>query len=276
MPRPLPPVVHEKQIRPLKAMLLAPFSARYRRQFAQRHLPVAEQAFLRHSIMTGDRAFLFAKNSKAACTTLAQMLVEYATGRLLDDEHAAHRPQEGLYYGFDGLHWRELHAAWHRLPEGGAPVRFSCVRHPVDRFVSCYRYFFEKGARPGRRHLAPMKARGFDPAGDRVRNMEVFADYVAEAIAEAPAICDPHFREQHRNIGHGLVELDVLGRLENFRPFLEELFETAGRSAELGRLKSLQRVFNRSGSGTLSIPDHLRRRIRDIYERDFALFGYDG
>ncbi|RMD47431.1 MAG: hypothetical protein D6832_06080 [Alphaproteobacteria bacterium] len=270
----LPPV-HEKQINPLKAALLAPFSARYRRQHAQRHLPVEEQAFLRHSIMTGDRAFLLAKNSKAACTTLAQMLVEYSTGRPLADEHQAHRPQPGMFYGFDGLHWRELHAAWHRLPGGGEPVRFSCVRHPLGRFVSCYRYFFEKKARPGLRHLKPLESRGFDPSGDRTRNMEIFADYVAEAIAEAPAICDPHFREQNRNVGHGLVELDVLGRVEDFTAFLEELFERAGRPELMDRLQSIRLSFNRTPGPPPQVSAPLRRKVRSIYERDYALFGYD-
>lgn len=274
MVKPLPPV-HEKQINPLKAALLAPFSARYRRQHAQRHLAIAEQAFLRHSIMTGDRAFLFAKNSKAACTTLAQMLVEYSTGKPLADEHQSHRPQPGMFYGYDGLHWRELHAAWHRLPGGGEPVRFSCVRHPLGRFVSCYRYFFEKKARPGLKHLEPLKSRGFDPKGDLARNMEIFADYVAEAIADAPAICDPHFREQHRNIGHGLVELDVLGRLENFAPFLEELFETAGKLAALDRLSSIRQTFNRTPGAPPKVPETLRRKIREIYAEDYARFGYD-
>ena len=125
-----------------------------------------------------------------------------------------------------------------------------------------------------RLHLPPMEDRGFELTSSVDRNFEVFVDYVAESIADAPDICNRHWREQVCNLGFGHVTLDFIGKLETYEKDLQNLFEVQGERAFLERSKSWRRQFNTSAKTDVSISDATRRKILRVYARDCEAFGY--
>jgi len=208
------------------------------------------------------------KNSKAGCTSLAALLEEYSTGELVvfDDIHL-HR--HGVFQGpYD----------WRMFELGFASERTTCfsfVRNPVSRLVSCFSDFFvDLKNGDTNQHLPPMEDRGFELTSSVDRNFEVFVDYVAESIADAPDICNRHWREQVCNLGFGHVTLDFIGKLETYQKDLQNLFEVQGERAFLERSKSWRRQFNTSAKTDVSISDATRRKILRVYARDCEAFGY--
>ena len=141
--------------------------------------------------------------------------------------------------------------------------KFSIVRHPLRRALSCFRDKYERRTR----HL-------------NIANWQVpllkllereaisFIDWL-EFIASMPdEYSDPHWRSQyytmHTEEGQQLV--DAVYKLENLSEHQDELSERVGISAQLQRLNSTTPTFEPDGTA-LSI---VKRR----YEKDFEAFNY--
>jgi hypothetical protein len=70
---------------------------------------------------------------------------------------------------------------------------------------------------------------------------------------------------------HGLVEYDLLGRLETFAADVARVREATGMpDVPL----ELQHVSKRPAAGLLDGRPELLRKVTDIYARDFELYGY--
>jgi hypothetical protein len=80
-----------------------------------------------------------------------------------------------------------------------------------------------------------------------------------------------HWRPQHLNLGHGLIEYDLVGRLETFATDIARIRETTG----MPDIPLPQRNESKRGAtGLMDGRPDLLRRACDIYARDFALYGY--
>ena len=82
---------------------------------------------------------------------------------------------------------------------------------------------------------------------------------------------DAHWRPQHLNLLHGLVDYDFVGRLENFAADLARVRDLAGMSDAPIEVRN---AVARPSDGLVDGRPGLQRRLRDIYARDLELYGY--
>ncbi|MFQ5624617.1 MAG: sulfotransferase family 2 domain-containing protein [Paracoccaceae bacterium] len=262
----LPAIPLEKRRVTAKVRLLAPISARYRTRSRMRAVPEQVHGVFEHFVMPYDRKILFMKNSKAGCTTVAALIVKYATGK---DTERVHTLKDGLYQSEE--HWQLFDQAF----RDSATFCFSMTRHPVERFASAFLDFcvdMRNASVP--RHLPAMRARGFVPGGDTGRNLEAFLGYVEESLALSGMYSDRHWREQHRNLGLGYFHYDFIGKLENYADDIRFAFESAGLGGFLAGGDWRQRR-NVSSPDDVALTRRQIARIEALYARDFEMFGYE-
>jgi Sulfotransferase family len=203
---------------------------------------------------------IFVKNPKAASSTVLLWLHrihtgdhEWAPALNIHREHRLPRPAE--------VGWEELV----RMLAGGA-YRFTFVRDPIRRAESAY---LSKVADMERKDDWRNKVRavlGLPQNGGQVS----FDQFVAALEAEEPIRMDAHWRPQHLNLMHPLVEYDYVGRLETFGRDLARIRAEAGlpdTPLEMRNPSERSRDVFHGRWGLL-------RRVRDVYARDLELYGY--
>jgi sulfotransferase famil protein len=249
----------------LKARLLSPFHERYRARYAMSREPVELREVFPYCLMTGDRKLLFLKNSKAGCTSVSQLLVNYSTGSFSADVHE-HR--EGV---FQHLYKFTDFRAGFDSPD---TFCFSMTRNPLERFLSGFFDFFVDGSNHSApKYLPAIKDRGYVVGGDIQRNLSVFVDFVEEAVSESRLECDQHWREQHVSIGYGKLPYDYIAKLENYDRDIRHVFESAGLGDFLCGI-DWKRAHNKSSRSDLTVPAKMVSRIEQVYALDYELFGY--
>ncbi|MCV2881016.1 sulfotransferase family protein [Actibacterium sp. XHP0104] len=252
----------------LKTRLLAPFAPRYRVLRQLRAEPRDMRMPLRDLVMTPDRKFLFLRNAKAGCTSIAQILYYYATGEFFP--RSIHRAQKGVL--LSRYHWADIKP----VLASGQPCLFTFVRDPEARAYSAFTNFFVDQKNIARHnHMPAMTALGFDPGKGDSRNFDIYLDYL-EACLEADALrTSTHFRPQVMNICFGKLAYDFIGKLENIAEDLPRVFEMGGAPG-FPPSEVMNARFNPSKAKRpprLSPPQ--RARIRKIFEADYQAFGYD-
>ena len=206
---------------------------------------------------------VYVKNAKAASSTITLWLHRIHTGDhqftpdlTIHKEHKLPRPQQ--------IGWDKVL----RMLAGDA-FRFSFVRDPIRRAESAYLNKVADPRRPDRWRAQLRETLGLTPApGSAV----TFDQFVAALELQDPLEMNAHWRPQHLNLMHGLIEYDLVGRLESFARDLARVCEATG----LPDLPITTRnvvAADRQDSLFDGRPD-LLRRMRDIYARDLELFGY--
>jgi hypothetical protein len=205
---------------------------------------------------------VFVKNAKAGTSTVLLWLYRIHTG---DHEFSpAGKPFRHELPAPDDVGLARVA----RMLDGKA-FRFTFVREPIRRVESAY---LSKVVR-ARDGLLGRRVRLQETLGlpqDR-EQVPTFDQFVAALEATEPIRMDPHWRPQHLNLMHPLVEYDVVGRLENFAADLARVREMAGLP------DVAVEVLNTSTRPSDSLFDgrpELLRRVRDVYARDFELYGY--
>jgi hypothetical protein len=206
-----------------------------------------------------EHGCLYVKNAKVACSTISLWLHRIHTGdheftprRGIHKEHAMPRPRD--------LEWDTVV----RILSGDA-FRFTFVRDPIPRTESAY---FNKIVRPKQKlwRLQLQRVLGLPETGDTL-TVDQFVDALE---AQDPVAMDPHWKPQHLNLMHDLVEYDFIGRLESFDDDLARVRELAGLPDVPVEARN---VWKKPPSPFEGRPD-LLRRVREIYARDFELYGY--
>jgi hypothetical protein len=259
------PIRFERKLNVKKARRLAPFFRKYRERSAYSKLPETLRIAYEDGLLTDDGKLFYVKNSKAGCTSIAQLLYHYSKGDFCGEN--IHDARKTLRQYRD--HWRDFEEAL-----GGSAVAFTFVRHPESRLVSAFRNFFvDRKNRAHLLHLPAMESRGFNGNNSQSKNFGIFLDYVEESIAIDPLYTDRHWRSQHINIASNDIDYTVIGRLENFYCDLKKVFARIGQSAFLTEDRISAR-FNRSKDHSSNLTASERSRIETIYARDYELFGY--
>ncbi len=255
----------EKSHSMLKARLLAPFAKRYAIRSKMQAVPEDIRNVYQHMIMSPDKKILFLKNSKAGCTSVTHLIIEYSTGKSVEK---VHNYSDGVYHHWK--HWEEFDRAF----SSPNTFCFSVVRNPQLRLLSCFTNMFldAKNSSAGR-HLGAMNARGYEKGGDTAKNLDVFIDYVAEAVASSATYCDPHWREQHRNLGLSHFDYDLVIQLEKFDAGIKQVFEFADLGEFLEN-KNWQKKRNKSSQQDLVLRTDQVAKIEKIYAADYEIFGY--
>jgi hypothetical protein len=254
---------HKQNLR--KARYLAPFLKKYRERAAYSKVPETLRIAYDDGLLTDDGKLFYVKNSKAGCTSIAQLLYSYSKGDFYEENiHDASRNIRQYRH-----YWRDFEKA---LRESA--LAFTFVRHPESRLVSAFRNFFvDRKNRSHTLHLAGLQSRGFDDGNNHSRNFGIFLDYVEESIEIDPLYTDRHWRPQHINIASNDINYAVIGKLENFHRDLQEVFSRIGQSEFLTEERMSAR-FNKSQSYSSNLTVAERSRIEAIYARDYELFGY--
>jgi hypothetical protein len=207
-----------------------------------------------------EHGLVYVKNPKAGSSTLMVWLDRLHTGDAeaeLDRMHKDHRLPTVAEVG----RRRVL-----RMLSGRA-YRFSFVRHPVRRLESVY---WAKMVRSRGYRLKAAAALGLPVDPELVVTFEQFLGAVEQQ--DPVHDMDPHWRPQHVNLMHPLVDYDLVGRLESFDSDLDRLCEEAGlphvplESRNVSPRKAPDSVYD-------GRPD-LLRRVEELYATDMELYGY--
>jgi hypothetical protein len=233
-----------------------------------------------------DYRLLYIAVPKAACTRVRMTLIELmqlgrnfdrdVNARLLSDREVHARRFSGL----PGVHQIGV-VAFHRLVTDPRALRFSFVRNPYERLISCWADKFQnQPLSPSNKdnkfiQVYLRKRLNVDanlPAGqDKVLS---FPDFVTFATATASHRVDPHWQLQSDIIDIPGIRLDLVGRVESFeRDFARVLDHVGVKGGLRARLCQPLNVSRRSQCVDY-FNSELASRVYEAYERDFETFHY--
>jgi hypothetical protein len=143
-------------------------------------------------------------------------------------------------------------------------LRFTLVRNPFDRILSCY---LNKVIRdtPQRRIVLAALGREAEAA-------VTLADFLRFVAAQPPAQRDPHWATQDDLLFNGALPIDMIGRFERFT----EDFAAIGRriAPDFDRYVHVETRHGTGAKDYALIGAAEADAIRAIYAADFARFGY--
>ena len=149
-----------------------------------------------------------------------------------------------------------------------AAFRFCFVRNPYTRALSAY---LDKIKRKTRQQNGYLKQ--LDPAnsaGDDL-TFEDFLEFVARQSYDA---MNEHWRPQHVHIRPDLVDYNAIGCFERFNSDLRKIFETI----DAALVSYIEKVDEHSTNANDAVSEYYNpsavRKVQQIYEDDFLLFGY--
>jgi hypothetical protein len=174
--------------------------------------------------------------------------------------------------------------AFHQLATDPKTLRFTFVRNPYDRLVSCWankfldkplvkRKMFTEGEFSIERYLAAKK--DIDtPLPEGPDKTLSFSDFVTYATAIAERRVDYHMQRQSDLLRVPGVPVDFIGKVENFSNDIVRVLDHVGASDEL--LKRVAVQLNKSAISRVSeyYTPELAARVFRAYEADFDLLGY--
>jgi hypothetical protein len=266
MSDPLKAVVLEEPLSPAwYSSLAAPFSWWHRGVVELTKLPMSEQVMVYHIVSVGTPPVVLVKNSKAGCTTLAQVLYFSKTGTFYDGR--IH--EEGKILTQGQMAWARARA------DVAAPDRFlvTSVRNPHDRAYSAFRDFLLDKKNPStNRHMDGLVAFGLDHNKDEDYNFDVFLDYVEASIAKDRYLTDRHWREQVVNTSFDSLDYDLVLRVERFAQDLTLMLDALKIPAAQHQM-ILEAKFNKSAA-QIEFGAHHHHRIESIYAADMDAFEY--
>jgi hypothetical protein len=229
-----------------------------RRRLKAAYFPTLSLAYHLHALP--DRDLIYVKNPKAACSTVLLWLHRLHTGEHgfspdnVHEEHGIPKPGE--------IGWPRVMAML-----SGDAYRFSFVRNPLDRLESGYRDKIVNSA-GWREKIQATLGEPVDP------NAPVSFDQFLSALERQDPVAemDPHWRPQHVNLMHPLVQFERVGHVETFDQDLEMI----RREVKLPEVPREVRNVSRTPEWTsvyAGRPDRVRR-VEAIYATDFELYGY--
>lgn len=203
---------------------------------------------------------IYVQNAKAGCTTILLWLHRVRTGDYTASPARLHR--DHALPRVEDLGWDAVTGML-----SGDAFRFSFVRDPIRRVESAYLDKILRHRRfRGRPRLLRVLGLPEDP------DQDVTLDQFVDALEmQEPIQMDQHWRPQHLNLMHGLVDYDLIGRLETFDADIARIREATGIPE--APIEARNPTTRSEGSMFDSRPD-LLRRVRDVYARDFELYGY--
>jgi hypothetical protein len=207
---------------------------------------------------------IFTKNAKVGTSTVLLWMHRIHTG---DHEF---QPDLSIHFENDLPRHDEVGAGrLARMLSGGA-FRFTFVRDPIRRAESAYVNKVVELA-DGRVSRRTRLQRTLDLVEDPDQ-VPTFDQFVTALELEDPIGMDAHWRPQHLNLMHPLVEHDLVGRLETFDADLARVRDIVGLPDVPYDVQNASRS-HRHDSLFDGRPD-LRRRVESVYARDFELYGY--
>jgi len=169
-------------------------------------------------------------------------------------------------------------SAFHKLATDPTTLRFSFVRNPYARAVSCWADKFQgKPLVGGDDYVEGYLARRGEvdarlPAGTDATLS--FADFVTYATGLASRRVDSHLQLQDDILGTPGINFNMVGRVEAFRRDFRLVLDHIGAGDELRSEADSEVNPSQHGPWMDYYTGELRERIYRAYERDFDRFGY--
>lgn len=207
-----------------------------------------------------DYGCIYVRNAKAATSTILFWLHLAHTGhKAWGNIHKRHKLPDA--HNDVGL-WRTV-----RMLRGQA-FRFTFVREPIRRAESAYLDKIANLKKGDQWRARIREVLELPPTPGEPLSFDQFVDALER---QEPILMDPHWRPQHLNLMHPLLEFDLVGRLETFDADIARVRAATG----LPDLPIMTRNVSSKRPASLfdGRPD-LLRRVRDVYARDLELYGY--
>lgn len=223
-----------------------------------------------------ERRLLYIAISKAANTRIKTTLSQIG-GDVDDATRRVHTRQKS---GLSGP--RQLGASvFHRIATDPKALRFTFVRNPYDRLVSCWADKFQEkplvaGLRFVERYLVQTReiALPLPKGADRTLSFADFVTYVTELIKNRPPRLDIHWELQSRFIDIPGIDLNFIGKVERFSEDMARVFTHANADEVLLRASAKPLNPSRRTRCAEYYTNELADRVYRAYERDFDRFGY--
>ena len=144
--------------------------------------------------------------------------------------------------------------------------RFTFVRNPFDRLMSCY---LQKIVRDTPERATLLTLLGRPPRDDDSIGFDEFIEAISK---QTPAEMDPHWRVQGRQTLQDVIEYDFIGRFEHFDRDLAEAGERISPN-----FRPFIHTERRQATGpkpTAEISPRTAETIRRVFAEDFERFSY--
>jgi len=217
--------------------------------------------------MSIDRNYLYVETPKVCCTTIKQVLQRGAGLKLPAQEQKIHYRNPSFEY-VDSV--RNFIDCVDGLIDRGLFV-FAFTRSPYERLISAYRDKvlrsqgkFWNSYRESIRDLNGLRS-------DEEISFRAFINYVEDTPDRKR---DIHWRSQAMLLRPDVIKYSFLGRFDSFREDLSKVLEILAIDPDLvpeGAANSTQEFSGPEVDATLAAE---KQRIRDLYDIDYATFGY--
>lgn len=239
--------------------------------------------FMRQVFTSRSHQWAFAGNGKSGTSSMFRFLFRMEFGNELsvdfDDpvdinsDSIIHRTKEhGVF--------RSLFLQSTRLERIPAENRFTLVRHPVARATSAFSYFCESNRRASAWMLKDRvwinALCGFDWQQDPMTETGFikFLEYIGLLLEQGhPQLVNPHWIPQHLNFVPEVYRPGLIGRLEEFDLFVQQVAERLDYPLPERSGDSKRRNVQPQGErdGLASAPETLAR-IQKLYAGDFEFY----
>jgi len=225
-----------------------------------------------HIDVVPEYRLIYIGNPKVASSTIKKSLsslTDRAPGSL-DDLHR--RGRSGLLSPIEtGIE------AFFRLATAPDTLRFSFVRNPYDRLISCWADKFQGRPLVGGDPFIDVYLdfrRNHDRSLPHGRNAVLpFPVFAEMAIATCDKRADAHWALQDDLLTMPGIALDFVGKVENFDADFERVIAHVGSAGGVLAVSQRMNVSSRLQCRGY-FDDALARRVHRAYERDFKRFGY--
>ena len=216
--------------------------------------------FFNSTFVSNSRRFVYVKNDKAGSSFIIRSLTrsEKRVRRIRHRTPFLNRQANPLLTPAE-LTPRQ----WERALSHYFVFTFS--RNPFSRTLSCY---LDRIVGRDESYFVLQKRIGFADGAK-----PSFAEFLEMLGEDGVLDLDTHWKPQYRNIAYDYFNYGFVGHFENFGVEFPALLNWLyGRKAKLGEVRQ-------GTSATKQLTDYYDDRtvalVRDLYGRDFELFGYD-
>ncbi|MDP2520897.1 sulfotransferase family protein [Shimia thalassica] len=213
-----------------------------------------------------ERRLAYIETPKVACTSIKKFLMDQCVegGFFLQNKNLVHDRSVSPLGQLSKMAGDDAMAVW-----GNGYRRFSFVRNPFSRLLSGYLDKLVNNEFERKRHLPMM---GFKPG-----STPTLLEFLERLHAKPDVERDIHFATQSSLLMVEVVKYDFIGRFEGFkRDFLKvqqdffdiesshQSYESFGKHHASNANSKIEHYFG----------EREAELVREIYQRDFTLFGY--
>lgn len=205
-----------------------------------------------------ERKYVFSRVAKAGNSTMVATLYFQETGNILTDSAELQYVKDNYFSKPSELRSREVRSLENFY-------KFIMVRNPYDRFLSGY---LDKVSTP------------LSPKYQKVRKVlnikdgdHVSIDQFMWYLENGGLYTDRHWLPQNMFLIFPKEEYDLIGKLENIKPFIDVVTDTLYPTSRSEIVKYDAHKTKRAQEG-INLAGNMKKRISSLFKDDFEVFEY--